>query len=101
MSPVTVFMSDEIWHELGGKNSIHDEPWCEYDENLAKMSSITLVVQVNGKVKDKISVDEGLSNDEMKEVALNSPKIKDLTAGKEIVKTIVVPKKLVNIVVKG
>ena len=101
MSPVTVFMSDEIWHELGGKNSIHEEPWCKYDENLAKMSSITLVVQVNGKVKDKISVDEGLSNDEMKEVALNSPKIKELTAGKEIVKTIVVPKKLVNIVVKG
>ena len=101
MSPVTVFMSDEIWHELGGKNSIHEEPWCKYDENLAKMSSITLVVQVNGKVKDKISVDEGLSNDEMKEVALNSPKIKELTGGKEIVKTIVVPKKLVNIVVKG
>ncbi len=101
MSPVTVFMSDEIWHELGGKNSIHEETWCEYDENLAKMSSITLVVQVNGKVKDKISVDEGLSNDEMKEIALNSPKIKELTAGKEIVKTIVVPKKLVNIVVKG
>ena len=101
MSPVTVFMSDEIWHELGATTSIHDEPWCEWDENLAKASSITLVVQVNGKVKDKITVDEGLDNDSMKEVALNSPKIKELTAGKEIVKTIVVPKKLVNIVVKG
>lgn len=101
MSPVTVFMSDEIWHELGATTSIHDEAWCEWDENLAKASSITLVVQVNGKVKDKISVDEGLGNDELKEVALNSPKIKELTAGKEIVKTIVVPKKLVNIVVKN
>ena len=101
MSPVTVFMSDEIWHELGATTSIHDEPWCEWDENLAKASSITLVVQVNGKVKDKITVDESLGNDELKEVALNSPKIKELTAGKEIVKTIVVPKKLVNIVVKG
>ena len=101
MSPVTVFMSDEIWHELGAETSIHDEPWCEWDENLAKASSITLVVQVNGKVKDKITVDEGLDNDAMKDVALNSPKIKELTAGKEIVKTIVVPKKLVNIVVKG
>lgn len=101
MSPVTVFMSDEIWHELGAKNSIHDEKWCEWDENLAKASSITLVVQVNGKVKDKISVDEGLNNDELKETALSSPKIQELTKGKEIVKTIVVPKKLVNIVVKG
>ena len=45
MSPVTVFMSDEIWKELGAKNSIHDEKWCEYDENLAKASSVTLVVQ--------------------------------------------------------
>ena len=100
MSPVTVFMSDEIWHELGGTTSIHDEAWCEWDENLAKASSITLVVQVNGKVKDKISVDEGLGNDELKEVALSSPKIKELTNGKEVVKVIVVPKKLVNIVIK-
>ena len=101
MSPVTVFMSDEIWKELGATNSIHEEEWCEWDENLAKASSITLVVQVNGKVKDKIEADEGLDNDSLKELAMNSPKIKELIDGKEIVKTIVVPKKLVNIVVKG
>ncbi|MCR5265759.1 MAG: leucine--tRNA ligase [Cyanobacteria bacterium RUI128] len=101
MSPVTVFMADEIWHELGAKNSIHDEKWCEWNENLAKASSITLVVQVNGKVKDKIEADEGVNDEELKSIALNSPKIKELIAGKEIVKTIVVPKKLVNIVVKG
>lgn len=101
MSPVTVFMADEIWHELGAKTSIHDEEWCKWDENLAKSSSITLVVQVNGKVKDKLEVDEGLDNEELKQIALNSPKIKELTDGKEIVKTIVVPKKLVNVVVKG
>ena len=100
MSPVTVFMADEIWHELGATTSIHDEKWCEWDENLAKASSITLVVQVNGKVKDKIEVDEGLNQDELKEIALNSQKVKELTEGKTIVKTIVVPKKLVNIVVK-
>ena len=100
MSPVTVFMADEIWHELGAKGSIHDEEWCKWDDNLAKASSFTLVIQVNGKVKDKIDVDEGLSQDEMESIALNSPKIKELTEGKEIVKTIVVPKKLVNIVVK-
>jgi len=100
MSPVTVFMADEIWQELGSKTSIHDEKWCEYDENLAKASSITLVVQINGKVKDKIDVDESVDNEELKEIALNSPRIKELTAGMTIVKTIVVPKKLVNIVVK-
>ena len=63
----------------------------------------TLLNQVqllNGKVKDKIEVDESLDQEEMKQVALNSEKVKALTAGKTIVKTIVVPKKLVNIVVK-
>lgn len=100
MSPVAVHLTEEVWHDLGSKTSIHDEPWCEWDENLAKASSITLVVQVNGKVKDKIEVDESLDQEEMKQVALNSEKIKSLTDGKTVVKVIVVPKKLVNIVVK-
>ncbi len=100
MSPVAVHLAEEAWAELGAKGSVHEEPWCEWDENLAKASSITLIVQVNGKVKDKIEADEALSNDELQAVALDSPKVKELTDGKEIVKVIVVPKKLVNIVVK-
>jgi len=100
MSPVAVHLTEEAWHELGGEGSIHEQEWCKWDENLAKSSSITLVIQINGKVKDKIEVDAGLSQDEMKQTALDSPKIKSLTDGKTIVKTIVVPGKLVNIVVK-
>lgn len=100
MSPVAVHLAEEVWTSLGAKGSIHDEPWCEWDESLAKTSSITLVVQVNGKVRDKIEVAESLSQDEMKEIALNAEKAKEFTQGKEIVKVIVVPKKLVNIVVK-
>lgn len=100
MSPVAVHLTDEVWISLGGKNSIHNEKWCEWDESLAKTSSITLVVQINGKVRDKIDVSQDLSQDEMKEIALNCEKIKDFTKDKEIVKVIVVPKKLVNIVVK-
>jgi leucyl-tRNA synthetase len=100
MSPVAVHLTEEAWHELGGKGSIHAQKWCEWDENLAKASSITLIVQINGKVKDKIEADEALSQDELTNLALASPKVKELTAGKTIVKTIVVPKKLVNIVVK-
>ena len=101
MSPVTVHMSEEIWHDLGFDGSIHDQMWCKWDDNLAKASKITLVVQVNGKVKDKIEADEGVNDEELKVIALSSAKVKELIAGKEIVKTIVVPKKLVNIVVKG
>lgn len=100
MAPVTVHMSEEIWHDVGCAGSIHDEKWCEWDENLAKASKITLVVQVNGKVKDKLEADEGLNDEDLKNLALSSDKVKELTAGKNIVKVIVVPKKLVNIVVK-
>jgi len=100
MSPVAVHLTEEAWHELGGVGSIHNQDWLKWDENLAKSSSITLVVQINGKVKDKIEVDEGLNQEEMKEIALSTEKIKSLTEGKTIIKTIVVPKKLVNIVVK-
>lgn len=100
MSPVAVHLAEEAWTSLGAKTSIHEEKWSEWDENLAKSSSITLVVQINGKVRDKIEVSEDTSQEEMKEVALNSEKTKEFTQGKEIVKVIVVPKKLVNIVVK-
>jgi len=100
MSPVAVHLTEEAWSDLGGKGSIHQEKWCEYDENLAKTSSITLVVQINGKVRDKIEVEADLPQDELKEIALNSQKTKEFIDGKEIVKVIVVPKKLVNIVVK-
>ena len=100
MSPVAVHMTEEVWTSLGAKTSIHDEKWCEYDENLAKASSITLVVQINGKVRDKIDVDEALDQEELKKIALESQKVKDATEGKQVVKVIVVPKKLVNIVVK-
>lgn len=100
MSPVAVHLTEEAWHELGAKTSIHEEEWPKWDENLAKASSITLIVQVNGKLKDKIEADEALNEDELKALALESPKVKELTDGETIVKTIVVPKKLVNIVVK-
>jgi len=100
MSPVAVHLTEEVWTSLGAKGSIHEEDWCEYDENLAKASSITLVVQINGKVRDKIEVDADMPQEEMKQIALNSEKTKEFTEGKEIVKVIVVPKKLVNIVVK-
>ncbi len=100
MSPVAVHLSEEVWMSLGAKTSIHSEKWCEYDENLAKSSSITLVIQINGKVRDKIEVAEDLSQEEMKEIALKSEKTKEFTQGKELIKVIVVPKKLVNIVVK-
>ena len=100
LAPVIPHMAEEIYEGLGGKDSIHKVEWPTYDESLAKTSSITLVVQINGKVKDKIEVDAETTKDELEKIALNSSKIKELTTGKQIVKVIVVPAKLVNIVVK-
>ena len=100
MSPVAVHLTEEAWHELGGEGSVHEQPWCEWDENLSRASKITLVIQVNGKVKDKIEADAEAKDDELKAIALESSKVKELTEVKEIVKIIVVPKKLVNIVVR-
>ena len=100
VSPVCVFMAEEIYSSLGATTSIHKEAWPKYDDDLAKKSAITLIVQVNGKIKDKIEAQDGLSNDELEKLAEKSEKVSEAIKGKAIVKTIVVPNKLVNIVVK-
>lgn len=100
MAPTTVHLTEELYKALGGKESIHGVDWPSYDEKLAKTSAITLVVQVNGKVKDKIEVDAETPKEELEKLALESEKLKEALEGKTIVKTIVVPGRLVNIVVK-
>ena len=100
ISPVAVFMSEEIYQTLGGVGSIHNLPWPKHDESKLAQNNITLIVQVNGKIRDKIETTTGKSNDELTELACASEKTKPYLEGKTIVKTIVVPNKIVNIVVK-
>ena len=100
ISPVCVFMSEEIYSELGATTSIHELDWPKYDEALAKTSAITLIVQINGKLRDKLEVPQGLTNSELEKMALEAPKAKEFIGDKQVVKVIVVPNKLVNIVVK-
>ncbi len=100
MSPVTVHMSEQFMSDLGASTSVHKMDWPTFDENLAKNSSITLIAQVNGKIKDKIEADAEASKEELEKLTLSSQKVQDFIAGKTIVKVIVVPGKLVNIVVK-
>ncbi|MDD3237626.1 MAG: leucine--tRNA ligase [Candidatus Gastranaerophilales bacterium] len=99
-SPVIPHIAEELYKDFGGTCSIFDSAWPNFEENLAKTSSITLVVQVNGKVKDKIEADSEASKEDLQNIALNSEKIKTQIDGKQVVKVIVVPGKLVNIVVK-
>ena len=100
LSPVTCFMAEEIWEQLGAKTSITQETWPEYKEELAQLNDITIVVQVNGKIRDKIETTLDADAEALKAEALNMEKVLQFTEGKEIVKVIYVPKKLINIVAK-
>ena len=100
ISPVAVFMSEAIYEGLGAKTSIHNEPWLKYDENLAKQADITFILQVNGKIRDKIEITVDTPEEELKKLALENDKIKQSLEGKTLVKSIVVPNKLINLVVK-
>lgn len=100
ISPVAVFMSEEIYQTLGGVGSIHEQKWPVADMTKTKQNNILLIVQVNGKIRDKIETASGQTNDELTKLALNSEKTKQFIEGKTVIKTIVVPDKIVNIVVK-
>ena len=100
ISPVAVFMSEEIYQTLGGIGSIHEQKWPVADMAKTKQNNILLIVQVNGKIRDKIETTAGQTNDELTKLALDSEKTKQFIEGKTVVKTIVVPDKIVNIVVK-
>ena len=99
-NPFAPHLTEELWHQLGNKGSICKQPWPVYDPALAKENELTIPVQVNGKLRDTIVVSADETEEAIKEKAQASEKIKALLAGKEIVKIIAVPKKLINIVVK-
>ena len=100
LNPVCPHITEELWERLGHNNTIANEKWPEYDEELTKEEEFEMVVQVNGKVRGKVLTSSNTLEDEMKAKAMEIPNVKTNIDGKEIVKVIVVPKKLVNIVVR-
>lgn len=100
LAPFAPHMTEELWHELGHDGFISQQAWPEYEEEALKKDEITIVVQINGKVRDKLKVEAEIDEESLKETVLKSQKVQDYTTDKEIVKFIVIPKKLVNIVVK-
>lgn len=99
LSPFAPHIAEELWEKLGHKESIFKQKWPEYDKNLIKDEEIELVIQVNGKLRDKIKVDADISEDEAQKVALNSEKVKNFVKDKEPKKIIFVKGRLINIVV--
>jgi leucyl-tRNA synthetase len=99
LAPVCPHISEELWQKLGKPYSIHQQPWPKVDEEAAKDDEITLIVQVNGKLRDRIQVSPAISEDEARAAALSSPSVQAFLEGKEPKKVIYVPGRLVNIVV--
>ena len=101
LNPIVPHITEEIWNEVfDNKETIAYEPWPTYDESKLKDDVYEMVVQVNGVLRGKVEVPVSYTEDEMKEIAKKIEKVKKIIEGKTIIKEIVIPRKLVNIVVK-
>ena len=100
LNPIAPYITEELWNMLGNNDTIAYEAWPTYDASKIVDDTYTMIVQVNGKVRGKIEVSTDTSNEEMETLAKNHENVIKNIEGKEVVKVIVVPKKLVNIVVR-
>ena len=99
LAPTAPHLTEELWHRIGNDYSIHNQSWPGWDEELAKDEQITLVVQVNGKLRDRIIVPASITEDEARSLVLARQKVKAYLEGRQITKIIYVPKRLINLVV--
>jgi leucyl-tRNA synthetase len=99
LSPFAPHIAEELWEVLGNKPSIFEHTWPEWDEEIAKEEKIELVIQVNGKLRSRLLIPHGISDDKIKEMALQEQRIQDIVGEKTIKKVFVVKGKLVNIVI--
>ena len=99
LAPFAPHITAELWAELFGGN-VHEETWPQYDAAALVQDEVEIVLQINGKVRDRVKVATGLDRAALEQLAAELPRAKELTAGKTIVKVVCVPGKLVNIVVK-
>ena len=99
LAPFAPHHAEEMWAAIGESYSVHEQAWPGYDEGLIKAEEITLIVQVNGKLRDRIEAPADIEEELAKELALSSEKVRPHVEGKEIRKAVYVPGRLVNIVV--
>jgi len=101
LAPFTPHLSEELWRgALGRAESVHRQPWPEYSPDALVQDEVEIVVQVNGKVRDRISVPADCDEDRIREAAWQAPRVQEFVGGKSLVKAVVVPKRLVNFVVR-
>ena len=100
LAPMAPHFCEELWERTGRPYSIHQQTFPTWDEALVAEERITLVVQVNGKVRDRLEVPAGIQEEAAQELALASPRIKTYIEGKQVSKTVYVPGRLINVVVR-
>ncbi len=100
LAPFAPHLAEEVWETLGHQQSIFDEPWPSFDEEKAKEDQVTIAVQVNGKLRDTLTVPRDMADAELGRLAADQEKVRAFLAGKQVVKTIVVPNRIVNLVVR-
>jgi len=100
LAPFAPYVAQEIWEELGNEGPVFRHPWPAFDPELAKEDEAEIVVQVNGKLRSRITAPFGTPKEDLESRALADEKVKPFIEGKHVVKLITVPDKLVNIVVK-
>ena len=100
LAPFAPHLGEELWLMIGKEASVFDIAWPEYDKSAIQLDEVEIIVQVNGKVRNKINAPVGIDQEAMKDLALNNEKIKEFIEDKDVVKVIAIPSKLVNIVVK-
>ncbi len=100
LAPTAPHMAEELWGRAGYKYSVHNQLWPKWDESMVTSDEFTMVVQVNGKVRDRLTASVTVAEDDAKKMAMGLEKVKPFVEGKQVVKVIYVPGKLVNIVVR-
>lgn len=100
LAPFAPHLTEQLWHTLGGQNSVHEQLWPTFDPDAARADDVEIAVQVNGRVRDRLVIARGAAEDAIRSEALSLEKVQQFMEGQELVRVIVVPDRLVNIVIK-
>ena len=98
LTPFAPHITEELWNQLGHKDSVHNQQWPRYDPATFKAETVRIILQVNGKVRDVVELPQDISEKEVQELALKNEKIQQWMAGKQAKRIVFVPGKLLNIV---
>ena len=100
LHPLAPHLTEELWERRGYTESLLETSWPEYDEAKLRRARIELVVQVDGKVRDRVEVDAAAEEKEVRAIVLASPRVKDFLADREVAKAVLVPGRLINLVTR-